>query len=253
MYYRPGDSYGVGVLMSFSLKTVFSDAEFKVDCFVSDAQWKQNCYLVENQRLNELILIDPGEAPDEIIRLILASGTMLKRILITHPHHDHIGAASVVSDYFNIPCELHKADIRLMKQAPMYAQTFAGKNIFAPNSLLPFEGDSFIVSDDSSLRVLHTPGHTKGSVCYLFAGFAFTGDTLLYRHVGRTDLPGGDDVALASSLTHLLKYLPEETLLLPGHGSVWTAGDASTWWQQVCTLPPQHDRFNTDLGGETEC
>lgn len=239
--------------MELATKTIFCNTDYKVDCFLAKTQWKQNCYLVLNQHSNELVLIDPGEEPADIIHFIQAGGGNLRRILITHPHHDHIGAASVVSDYFNIPCELHKADIRLMKQAPMYAQTFAGKKIAAPHSFLPFEEDTFIATDDPSLRVLHTPGHTKGSVCYLFSGFAFTGDTLLHRHVGRTDLPGGDEVALASSIARLLEYLPEETLLLSGHGSAWTAGDASAWWQQVCTLPPRHDRFETDLGGETGC
>lgn len=250
MYYRTGDSSGVGVLMGLSLKTVFSHGDFKVDCFVSNAQWKQNCYLVENQRSKELILIDPGEDPDEIIRLIRASGGNIRRILITHPHHDHIGAASVVSDYFKIPCELHKADVRLMKQAPLYAQTFAGKNIAAPDSFLSFDEESFCASDDFSLRVLHTPGHTKGSVCYLFAGFAFTGDTILYQHVGRADLPGGDEVVLASSITRLLANIPNQTLLMPGHGVIWKAADAALWWRGVSCTPPCHDRFETDLGGE---
>ena len=229
--------------MGMSVTTVLRTPDFEVDCIVSDTQWRQNCYLVSHRHSKELILIDPGGCPDDIIPLIHEAGVGVRRILITHPHHDHIGGAAEVSDYFKVPCELHKADMRLLKQAPMYAMMFAGKALSIPDSLVVFDEESFCMSERFPLQVLHTPGHTKGSVCYLLDGCVFTGDTILCRHVGRTDLPGSNSEDLSLSVEKILNGLADAITLLPGHGAPWTVGEARAWWHESRNKPPAHTSF----------
>jgi hydroxyacylglutathione hydrolase len=214
----------------------------RITCFVTGGQWKQNTYIIIHKESLNAIVIDPGDNATFIIRQIEDEEGRLTHILLTHPHHDHVGAVSELSEYFGIDCELHKQDVRLLKQVSTYALTFAHKTIAPITRFQPFE-TPYISEEEPVIRALHTPGHTKGGVCYLFDGFVFTGDTLLNRFIGRTDFPGGSLTDLHRSVTALLAELVDDTLIFPGHGKPWSAGEAKKWWNERQGTPNAHTSF----------
>lgn len=201
----------------------------QITCLITGEKWKQNTYIVTHTASSNTIVIDPGDNVEYIVQKIEDVGGKLTHILLTHPHHDHVGAASSLSEKYGIACELHKLDVRLLIQAPMYALTFSNKKIPPISNYQSFER-LYLIDETPALRSLHTPGHTKGSACYHFDGFVFTGDTLLYKYIGRTDLPGGSLQDLKVSVTNLLSELPGDTVVFPGHGKPWTVRDAEEWW-----------------------
>ncbi len=214
----------------------------RITCLVTGGQWKQNTYIVVHKSSFNSIVIDPGDNAAFIIRQIEDAGGRLAHILLTHPHHDHVGAVSELSEYYGIDCELHKLDVRLLMQVSTYALTFANKIIAPITRFQSFETFSFI-EEEPVVRALHTPGHTKGGVCYLFDGFVFTGDTLLNRYIGRTDLPGGSLTDLHRSVTALLAELTDDAVIFPGHGKPWSAGEAKKWWNEHQGNPSAHTSF----------
>ena len=214
----------------------------RVICIITGEEWKQNSYIVTHKSSCNTIVIDPGDKAEFIIKNIEAVGGKLTHILLTHSHHDHVGAVSQLSEHYDVECELHKQDVRLLMQAPMYAMTFAKKKITSISRFQAFE-ELRLNNENPAVRSIHTPGHTKGGTCYLFNEFIFTGDTLLYEYIGRTDLPGGNLQALNASVTDLLAELADDTVIFPGHGKPWIARDAKSWWNNVMRSPPQHDQF----------
>ena len=214
----------------------------RITCIVTGEKWKQNAYIVAHKSSSNTIVIDPGDGAEFIINQIEGAGGKLTHILLTHPHHDHVGAVSQLSDHFNVACELHNQDVRLLMQAPMYALSFSNKRISSISRFQAFE-ELYLKDEAPIVSSLHTPGHTKGSSCYIFDGFVFTGDTLFYEYIGRTDLPGGSLQALNSSITILLDKLPDDTVIFPGHGKPWVARDAIKWWNTLTNAPPQHGQF----------
>lgn len=219
---------------------------YRVIRLVGGGRWEENCYIVKHLVSMEQVIIDPGYDPATILKYLKAEQGPAVRILLTHPHHDHIGAAAELSTSLAVPCELHAADFRLLKHSPMYALQFAGETIFAPDNVERFDEESFRRQGLMEIDVLHTPGHTKGGVCYLFPGFVFTGDTLLHGYVGRTDLPGGDSFELSRSVTRLLTMLPEKTIIFPGHMDQWDVSAARHWWHSQANQPPQYGSMKMD-------
>jgi hydroxyacylglutathione hydrolase len=218
----------------------FIEGDHRITCVVNDETWKQNSYVVTHVPSGKKIVIDPGGNAEGMIQCILEGNGSLSRILLTHAHFDHVGAASQLSERFGVACELHKKDIRLLMHAPMYALRFANKTIPTVTFFKAFDdheggGGSFTV------RAIHTPGHTQGSMCYIFDGFVFTGDTILFEHVGRTDLPGGDSTLIGQSIDRLLSDLDEATTIFSGHGKPWSVREAKAWWSKVKDTPPHFD------------
>lgn len=217
--------------------------KFQIQLIKSGAPWKTNCYLVRHLPSGEQAVVDPGDDAETIIQAVLAHGAELRHIWLTHAHHDHVGAVAALCRRFGLACALHKADVRLLRHAPMYALQFAHKDIEMPGPFRPYETASQFQLGGAAVEILHVPGHTAGSVCYAMGGFVFTGDTLLYEHVGRTDLPGGDVAQLKISIERLVKSLPGDTLIFPGHGRTWTVADARFWWQKVINDLPEQKSF----------
>jgi glyoxylase-like metal-dependent hydrolase (beta-lactamase superfamily II) len=184
-----------------------------------------NCYLVYCQETLDCAVIDPGAEAERIFPLIVELGLKPVVILNTHGHIDHIGANKDVKDKFNVPLCIHSLDSLLLEKIQEFELSFfLGAKESPPADRLLKDKDT-IWFGKSSLRVVHTPGHTPGSVSFLGDGILFSGDTLFSGGVGRTDLPGGSTRDLEKSIKEKILTLPPETIVLPGHGPLTTVGE----------------------------
>lgn len=180
--------------------------------------FQENCYIIGSRRTREAICIDPGDQPAEILALARDMGVEIKRIANSHAHVDHILGVGEVKARTGASFLLHPDDLTLARHAAQNAVRFLGYVPEAPPEPDALLADGDIVQVEGlQLKVLHTPGHTRGSVSYYTEGMLFSGDTLFRGSIGRTDLAGGDyDQEMASIVDRLL-LLPDETIVLPGH------------------------------------
>jgi glyoxylase-like metal-dependent hydrolase (beta-lactamase superfamily II) len=181
-----------------------------------------NCYLVYCQETLECAIIDPGAEPEKIVRFI-GHNCLKPTILInTHGHVDHIGANRDIKDKFDIPLYIHAAD-RPMLESTLQSELsfFLGAKESPPPDKFLEEGGEIKIGN-VMLSVFHTPGHSPGSVCLMGDGILFSGDTLFFGGVGRTDLPGGSWEELERSIREKIFTLPVDTVVLPGHGPTTT-------------------------------
>ena len=184
-----------------------------------------NCYvLIEGC---EALVVDPGVSLGAIRTALAAEGASLRGILLTHGHFDHILSLDELRDaYPDAPVYLHTADAELLSDGEKnaFALFFGQDRVWRPANHLLGNGE-VIALGDAQIKVVHTPGHTRGSVCYLCGDDLITGDTLFADGYGRCDLYGGDWGALCTSLRKLTELSP--TLrIYPGHGQGSTLGDA---------------------------
>ena len=178
----------------------------------------ENCWIIGSRRTGEGIVIDPGDQPDEILALARDMGVTIKAIANSHAHIDHILGARGVKEATGAPFLLHQRDLEIAREAGQHAAMMLGRMVESPP-----EPDAFLSDGDEvevagvKLRVLHTPGHTQGSVSFYTEGMLFSGDTLFRGSIGRTDLPGGDYAQEMASIVDILLALPDDTVVLPGH------------------------------------
>jgi hydroxyacylglutathione hydrolase len=179
-------------------------------------RWSVNCYLITGG--GEIVIVDPGDDPDAILRGITTLGATPVAILNTHAHFDHVGAVAALKRQYGVPFLLHRGDRRLLTQANLYRSLAGDRSVIETPIVDRFvqDGDRIPVGA-VSIDVLHTPGHTQGSVCLSIGGNLLSGDTLFRDGCGRTDLPGGDAEQLAGSLARL-SALDGSLTLMPGHG-----------------------------------
>jgi hydroxyacylglutathione hydrolase len=189
---------------------------------IPNGRWKQNCYLLSD-KLGQSLIIDPGSESKKIIEQIEINKLLPIAILNTHAHYDHIGSVVDLVNEFHVPFYLHGDDKKLLKQANLYKIVFGGKEkVIIPEVNFDLSNLSDEITIDTfKVRVLHTPGHTDGSVCFLINKILFSGDTLLPGGSGRVDLPGGDASKLSLSMG-LLRSLPLDLVTYPGHGQPFT-------------------------------
>jgi len=183
-----------------------------------------NCYVVYCQDSLECAVVDPGAEADRIFQLIARKSLKPALILNTHGHIDHIGANKDIKEKFNIPLYIHSADSPMLEnvQQSEMAIFLGAMDSPSPDHLLN-DGDKIKIGE-SFLRVIHTPGHSPGSVSFLGDGFLLSGDTLFFGGVGRTDLPGGSWKDMESSIKNKILTMPDEMIVLPGHGPITTVG-----------------------------
>lgn len=178
----------------------------------------ENCWIVGSRRTREAICIDPGDQPEEILALARDMGVTIKLIANSHAHLDHILGVRGIQQATGAKFLLHQRDLEIARGAAHSAARLLGR---APEP--PPDPDAFVEHDDEidvdgvKLKVLHTPGHTQGSVSYYTEGMLFSGDTLFRGSIGRTDLPGGNYEQEMASIVDILLALPDETVVLPGH------------------------------------
>jgi len=183
-----------------------------------------NCYVVYCQDSLECAVVDPGAEANRIFQLIARKSLKPALILNTHGHIDHIGANKDIKEKFNIPLYIHSADSPMLEnvQQSEMAIFLGAMDSPSPDHLLN-DGDKIKVGK-SFLQVIHTPGHSPGSVSFLGDGFLLSGDTLFFGGVGRTDLPGGSWKDMESSIKNKILTMPDEMIVLPGHGPFTTVG-----------------------------
>ncbi len=177
-----------------------------------------NCYILGCQETKKAIVIDPGDEPDRILMALAQSKFTVAYILNTHGHFDHVGGNKKMKEVTGAVLAIHEEDEPMLSQLSASAASFglSAENSPAADQYLR-EGDT-ISAGNISLKVIHTPGHTRGGVCLYAPGYLFSGDTLFAGSIGRTDLPGGDYDTLISSIKTKLLPLPKNTIVYPGHG-----------------------------------
>jgi glyoxylase-like metal-dependent hydrolase (beta-lactamase superfamily II) len=185
-----------------------------------------NCTILGDEEAGEAIVIDPGDEVGRIQLRLTELGLKLKQILVTHAHIDHVGGALKLKRLTGAPIFLNESDLPLLKMMQMQAGWLG---VATPETAPPDENlsDGLLVGlDRYPAQVLHTPGHTQGSVCLHFAPLKMliAGDTLFAGSIGRTDLPGGNSRQIIDSIHSRLLALPDETKVLPGHGPSTTIG-----------------------------
>ncbi len=177
-----------------------------------------NCCLVYDDHGNAAV-IDPGDEANEILEEIRNRSLNVRAILLTHSHFDHIGAAARLQRELGVPVYVHADDVRGLTNAQYSVMPLADPPV--ADHLLK-DGDTVAVGD-ITFTVMHTPGHTVGSVCYRCENVLFAGDTLFAGSIGRTDFAGGDFSAMRQSLKRLAT-LPDDTQVISGHGEETTIG-----------------------------
>lgn len=185
-----------------------------------------NCSILANLETREAIVIDPGDDITDILARLAKRQLTLKQIIVTHAHIDHIGGAAQLKRATGAPVLFHQQDLPLV--AMLDAQA-AWLGMSLPEKVtLDQSADEGVAVGIPGLEagVIHTPGHTPGSICLYFPKqeLLLAGDTLFAGSVGRTDLPGGNGPALLRSIHTRLLPLPEKTLVVPGHGEETTLG-----------------------------
>ena len=185
-----------------------------------------NCSIFGDERSREAIVVDPGDDISKIEEVLARHDLRCKAIIITHAHIDHIGGAQKLKAATGAPVYMNAADQELYDHLDVQA---AWLGVVTPQQteidVAVRDGDTVRLGEEP-FHVLHTPGHTQGSVCLWIPshGKLVAGDTLFLESVGRTDLPGGDGRQIRNSIREKLFALPEATQVYPGHGSPTTIG-----------------------------
>ena len=185
-----------------------------------------NCSIVGDEGTHEAIVIDPGDDISDVLSIVQKHNLTVKQIVITHAHIDHVGGAMKLRETTGAPILINENDYALLRmldvQAAWLGMTAPGY-VEIDHSLA--DADK-VVAGPLTASVIHTPGHTEGSICLYFPAQQklIAGDTLFAGSIGRTDLPGGNFNKIIRSLHDKLLALPDETVVVPGHGPLTTIG-----------------------------
>jgi len=193
---------------------------------ITAGPFQENGYIVHSKGSSDCIFIDPGDSSNLYIKEIENNNLKPIGILNTHGHIDHVHAVQPLKDHYSIPFYLHKNDTMLLRDhyqeiCLMYGMV-PGKT---PEVDVELNNESEVLMGEYIIKIIHTPGHTPGGLCYQINGDIFTGDTLFKGSIGRTDLPGGNYNTLMDSLKLLIEDVPGNTKVHSGHGYSTTMKD----------------------------
>ncbi len=186
---------------------------------------RSNSYIVYDDRVGEAILIDAGDDAWKILESIQERKVEVRGIYATHCHFDHVLAVQDLKDTLGLPFYIHQDDREILERMKEMTMGFLGIEVPDPPKPDGYvqEGDRIMVGGEV-LEVIHTPGHSPGSVCYHGGGLIFSGDTLFRNSIGRTDAYGGDMGKIVRSIVDKIFNLPDTVKVLPGHGPSTTIG-----------------------------
>lgn len=185
-----------------------------------------NCSVIGDEESHEALVIDPGDEVEAVLAIVRRHGLKVKQIIITHAHIDHVGGAMKLKRATGAPILLNQNDYALLQ---MLEEQAAWVGMASPGPVTvdaSLDEAATVRAGKLTASVMHTPGHTQGSVCLYFEPEKklLAGDTLFAGSIGRTDLPGGSYKKILSSLHQRVLALPDETLVVPGHGPLTTIG-----------------------------
>ena len=181
-----------------------------------------NFYLIADEKSKEMIAVDPGDMPELAIDLTKKVDAKLKYIVLTHAHADHIGALDALKKEFGALVVIHKEDSKALNDSFLNLSDIL--NTVSPDTkadILVSDGDTLSLGD-KTVKFIHTPGHTRGSMCMLADNCLFSGDTIFFASIGRTDFPGGSFEDISASIKGKIYTLPPDTTIYPGHGNPTT-------------------------------
>jgi len=184
----------------------------------SDFSFGSNTYLVVNEAIAQAVLIDAGISAPEILDYLGEKAVQLEAILLTHGHPDHLFGLKEIADATGAHCYMHSSDAQLLRYIPPVLLNMLGlEKLDLPEEFLPLEDGQELELAGMKFKVLYTPGHSEGSVCFLTDGVLFAGDLIFHGSIGRTDFPGGSMQELVKSVKEKVFTLPSDTKILPGH------------------------------------
>jgi glyoxylase-like metal-dependent hydrolase (beta-lactamase superfamily II) len=183
-----------------------------------------NCYIVGCPETKKACVIDPGGEHDKIVEALKEYDLTCESIVLTHGHMDHIGGLAGLAEKTGAQILIHEEDADMLKDPRINLSGSMGGDAISITANRLLKDNDRIDFGNLRLKVIHTPGHTPGSICLKINEHLFAGDTLFQRSVGRTDLAGGNQNALVQSIKKKLYKLPEDTVVYPGHGPDTTIG-----------------------------
>lgn len=187
-------------------------------------QLQTNCYILQSGQ--HCLIVDTGDEPERIVRFVKDINATPVNIIATHGHFDHVLGVDAVRRALRIRFLIHPDDLPILESMQSRVRQFMGYEVPPPPRPDGHvtEGQTIMVGDEK-IRILHTPGHSPGSVSLVCDGSVLTGDALFNQSIGRTDTPGGDLKTLIRSIKTKLFQLDDETMVYPGHGPETTIGD----------------------------
>jgi glyoxylase-like metal-dependent hydrolase (beta-lactamase superfamily II) len=186
-----------------------------------------NCSVIGDETTHEAMVIDPGDDINDVLAVVRKHGLQVKQIVITHAHIDHVGGAMKLRAATGAPILLNQKDYSLLKMLDVQAAWIGMRSPGTVEIDRSITTGETVTAGSLTADILHTPGHTEGSICLYFPAQKklIAGDTLFAGSIGRTDLPGGSMQKILRSLHDTLLALPDETVVVPGHGELTTIGD----------------------------
>ena len=175
------------------------------------------------------MVVDPGGEGERLVALLKEKGLQPEAVILTHGHGDHIGGVQAVVDAFKVPVYINKGDEEFLTNSNLNLSGAIGQPVKVTGDIHFIKEDDVIHLGEYSFKIIETPGHTPGGVCFYGEGMVLAGDSLFLESIGRTDFPGSSYEDLIDSVRHKLFTLPEETVVYPGHGPETTIGHEKTY------------------------